>query len=152
MTHIRIVMAGEKPMQTSCMFTKLPEHSFSNLTIICRQHLLFISSESKVYPCFPKFDSFVWPVLWLNSPFPPVRGLSPTLSSLGWGLFILSENSGLCIHVNSLDGVAVELVTLGLHTCLISPRLLVITPSKISPSSANDAALLISRSWCATMN
>jgi hypothetical protein len=47
---------------------------------------------------------------------------------------------------NSFDAVASELGTLGLHMRFISPLLRVMIPSKISPSSANEAALLISAS------
>jgi hypothetical protein len=51
--------------------------------------------------------------------------------------------------VNSFDGFTVELmfVTFGLQIRLTSPRLLVIIPSKISPSSAKEAVLLNAPSY-----
>jgi hypothetical protein len=51
--------------------------------------------------------------------------------------------------VNSFDGFTVELmfVTFGLQIRLTSPRLLVIIPSRISPSSAKEAVLLNAPSY-----
>jgi hypothetical protein len=56
--------------------------------------------------------------------------------------------------VNSFDGFTVELmfVTFGLQIRLTSPRLLVIIPSKISPSSAKEAVLLNAPSYIQKKN
>ncbi|KAK7859368.1 hypothetical protein CFP56_006891 [Quercus suber] len=92
---------------------------------------------------FPKLDDFPslfgvcdCGVLGLCGPLPLDRGLSSPFSSPTRGLY---EARGHLKLLGSFDGVAVELVILGLLTCLNSPRLLVITSSKISPSSAREA-------------
>lgn len=72
-------------------------------------------------------------VLGLFGPLPPERGLGSPLSSLTRGL---KEECGLSRILGAFPGVEVELVILGLLTCLNSPRLLVITSSNISASPA----------------
>lgn len=69
----------------------------------------------------------------LNGSREAERGLCNALSSLTRGLYALIDTRGL---LPSLPGVTVVLVTFELHVRRISPRLLVITSSSISPTSA----------------
>lgn len=85
---------------------------------------------------FPRLDGLASALLWPGVPRPPARGLCSPLSSLNRGL---KERWGLSILFLSDIGVAVELVILGLLIRLNSPRLRVITSSKISPSPPKDA-------------
>lgn len=82
---------------------------------------------------FPKLDSLTSPPLGLFCPLPPDRGLGSPFSSPTRGLW---EGRGLSPIIGAFAGVELVLVTFGLLVCLNSPRLLVITSSKISLSSA----------------